>query len=302
MTVRHMKIFLQVYQTLNMTRAAELLHMTQPAVTRTIQEIEQYYGVRLFERINRRLYVTESGKELYAHALHIVDTFDAMEKGMRNWDEFGVLRVGASITLGNFLLPDLTVAFQIEHPNLQVRALISNGRQLQEALMDNRLDLALIEGGVSEPNLRSEVFSRDRLILILPPDHPLCRTETLNLQDITSYPMLLREQGSVGRSFLDHVFAVHGLSLEPVWESASTQALVKAVSAGLGISFLPEQLVRADLEAGTVSTRPIADESFLRQHWIVWHRNKFLTASARKFIAMTHRISEECRDSIASRT
>ena len=71
--------------------AAELLHMTQPAVTRTIQEIEQYYGVRLFERINRRLYVTESGRELYAHALHIVDTFDAMEKGMRNWDEFGVL-------------------------------------------------------------------------------------------------------------------------------------------------------------------------------------------------------------------
>ena len=211
MTVRHMKIFLQVYQTLNMTRAAELLHMTQPAVTRTIQEIEQYYGVRLFERINRRLYVTESGKELYAHALHIVDTFDAMEKGMRNWDEFGVLRVGASITLGNFLLPDLTVAFQTEHPNLQVRALISNGRQLQEALMDNRLDLALIEGGVSEPNLRSEVFSRDRLILILPPDHPLCRTETLNLQDITSYPMLLR----FGRA------PVHRR-----WSKRSVQALV----------------------------------------------------------------------------
>ena len=99
MTIRHMKIFAAVYREQSVTRAAESLHMTQPAVTRAIQEIEGYYGVRLFERINRRLSATESGKHLYARAVHIADAFDAMETELRNWDALGVLRVGASVTL-----------------------------------------------------------------------------------------------------------------------------------------------------------------------------------------------------------
>ena len=112
MTVKHMKIFIQVYQTQNITRAAGLLHMTQPAVSRAIQELEKYYGVNLFERMNHHLYVTESGRQFYAHALHIVESFDLMEKGLRNGDESGVLRVGASISLGNFLMPQLVTEFQ----------------------------------------------------------------------------------------------------------------------------------------------------------------------------------------------
>ena len=106
MTIRHMKIFLEVYRLENITQAAKTLHMTQPAVTRTIQEIEQHYGVRLFDRMNRRLFVTEAGRQFYAQALHIVESFDRMEKGLLNGDAFGVLRVGASISLGNFFLPD----------------------------------------------------------------------------------------------------------------------------------------------------------------------------------------------------
>lgn len=281
-----MKIFIQVYRTQSITHAAQLLNMTQPAVTRAIQEIERYYGVCLFERINRRLYVTESGKQLYAQAVHIVNSFDTMEKGLRNWDELGVLRIGASITLGNFLLPDLVAALQQKHPNLQIRAQISNGAQLQEALLDNRLDLAMIEGAVSPERLHSEAFTCDRLVLILPPGHPLCSAQNICLQDLSSSKFLLRERGSAGRTFLDHVFAIHGLPMEPVWESTSTHAIIKAVHAGIGISFLPEQLVKSEIDEGFVVTREISDEKFVRKHFLVWHRNKFLSASARDFIAL----------------
>lgn len=292
MTIRHMKIFLQVYETENITRAAELLHMTQPAVTRAIQEIEHYYGVCLFERANRRLYVTESAKQLYAQALHIVDGFDMMEKGLRNWDEFGVLRVGASITLGNFVLPELVAAFKKKHPHLRVTAYVSNGLHLQRALQDNRLDLALVEGGAQLPHLHMEPFAGDRLLLILPPDHPLYSKEKVYIGDLTAYDFLLREHGSAGRTYLDHVFAAHGLMLTPTWESASTQALVKAIHRGLGISLLPQQLVDDDLADGIVVTRPVADESFSRRHYLVWHENKFLTRSARDFIQMAHEMGQ----------
>ena len=105
MTLKHLRIFVTVYREMNITKAADLLHMTQPAVSRSIQELENYYGIRLFERINRRLYRTKESEEIYVRALHIVNSFHDMELEIKNWDEFGIFRIGASITLGNFILP-----------------------------------------------------------------------------------------------------------------------------------------------------------------------------------------------------
>ena len=112
MTIRHMKIFLQVYALESITKAAEVLNMTQPAVTRAIQEMEHYYGVCLFERIGHRLSRMAAGEEFYAHALHIVEAFDRMEKELRDWDEIGRIRIGATNTLGCFFLPELLLEFR----------------------------------------------------------------------------------------------------------------------------------------------------------------------------------------------
>ena len=286
MTIRHMKIFVSVYQAQSITRAAEQLHMTQPAVSRAIQELEHYYGVCLFERIGRRICSTESAARLYAQALHIIETLDSMEKGLRDWDEFGVLRVGATITLGNFLLPELAARFQQRHPHLQLRAVVSNGAQLSQHLLENTIDLALIEGSILLPQLVSEPFSGDHLQLILPPGHPLSERKSLSLEELAEEPFLLRERGSAGREFLDHVFAAHQLPLTPLWESASTQALVRAVASGIGLSILPEKLVRRALEAGVVQTRPICDAPLSRPCHIVWHRNKYLSPSLRLLIGL----------------
>ena len=104
MTLRHMRIFAEVYRTRNVTHAARNLHMTQPAVTRAIQELEQHYGVRLFERLYRHLSPTEAAQRLYAQAVYLLDTFDHMEAAMRDWDSLGVVRVGATVTLGSTCL------------------------------------------------------------------------------------------------------------------------------------------------------------------------------------------------------
>lgn len=285
-TIRHMKIFVAVYQAGNITHAAEQLHMTQPAVSRSIQELEHYYGVRLFERINRRLSVTESGKRLYEQALHIVDSFDTLEKGLQNWDEFGVLRIGATITLGTELMPHLIAQFQRQHPHLRVQVKISNGASLVQELLHNKLDIALVEGGLSEESLVMEPFARDKLIMIAAPDDPLLEKPDLQLRDLENCRFLLRENGSVGRGYVNHVFAAHGIPLTPLWESASTRAIVKAVSLGLGISFLPEQLIREYIDAGIIVTKRIEDESFERSNYVVWHKHKYLSRSAKEFIAL----------------
>lgn len=194
MTLRHMKVFLTVYKTQNMTLAAEQLHLTQPAVTRVIKEIENYYGVCLFERLNRRLYVTESGRRLYAQALHLIDTFESMEKEMRNLDTFGLLRIGSTIALGSYLLPELIFIFQKQIPQIQVQVTVSNRRTLQKMLLNNQLDIALIEGGVDDSHLHGEAFGGDRLVLITPPYHPLLKKKDVTLLDLLAYPLLLREK------------------------------------------------------------------------------------------------------------
>lgn len=293
MSIRHLKIFIEVYKMQSITKAAKHLQMSQPAVTRVVQELEKYYGVILFERINRRLVVTECGKKLYAHAVHIIDTLDAMEKGLRDWDELGVLRIGASITLGNFMLPEIVKKLQAQYPNLKIRVMISNGAKLQQALLEGQLDVAIIEGRIYEEQLCFEEFADDRLVLIMPPEHPLYKADKIFLKDLQECDFLLREQGSAGRSFLDHVFAFHGFTIEPAWESTSTDALVKAVHYGLGISFLPEQLVRSDIQSGFVVTRKIEDESFKRKHCIAWHQNKFLTTSAQDFMNLCRNYNME---------
>ncbi len=286
MTLRHIRIFLAVYETLNITRAAEALHMSQPAVTRAIQEIERYYGIRLFERINRRLYLTENGKALYAYAVHIADTYDDMEKTLQDWDSIGVLRVGANITLGNCELPSLVLRLKEEKPHVRVRVQIANSNRLEEALLDNQLDIALIEGPADHEELRCQPFGKEKLALVFVPGHPLQTAERVRLEDLVSYDLLTREEGSAGRTFLQRAFAARDLSLKPAWESASTQALIRAVGMGLGISVLPAQLVRRDIEEGVVATRPIEDMVLYQQTNVVWHKNKYLNATAKRFIAL----------------
>lgn len=285
MTVRHMKIFIAVYQAGSVTRAAEALYMTQPAVTRAIKELERHYGTHLFDRIDHRLSVTEAGRQFYAYALHIVDSFAQLEQRLGNWDEAGVLCIGASVTVGNFLLPQVLDAFKARHGELRVKATVSNGQTLQEALLNNRLDFAVIEESVSHEHLCCECIGYDRLVPVLPPDSPH-RGGTPQLAELARLPLLLREPGSASRTFLEHVFAAHGLHPEPVLESVSTQALVQAAHRGLGVSFLPQRLVRPGIAGGYVATCQVADEDFVRGNHLVWHRHKFLTAPAKEAMAL----------------
>ena len=286
MTIRHMRIFAEVYQTENITKAAENLHMTQPAVSRAIQELEQYYGVKLFERMNRRLYVTECGKNYYSHVISILDLFDQTEQELREWDTQGKLRVGTSISIGTMLLPELTVSFRQMYPEIRVQASVSNSRTVQLALLQNELDVGLVEGVVTERDLHVEIFQQDRLLLIVGRDHPLRKKESVKLADLEQYDLLLREEGSAGRDFLDHVFAVRGLPLAPLWESTSTQALIQAVRMGIGISVLPEMLVRDAIDRGEVFGCPIDDEPLVRDNFLVWHKDKYLSKALQDFIRL----------------
>ena len=284
MTLRHMRIFQKIYETQSVTRAAEALHMTQPAVTRALQELEKYYGLRLFERLNRRLTVTEAGRRMYDYALHLTETFDTMEKSLRDWEWQGVLRVGASVSLGCSLLPQLARTFQEEHPGVEVRVRIANGELLRRDLLENRLDLALLEGEENGADLMLTPFAAGEMALIVPPGHPLARAGGATLAQAAAYPLLLRETGSATRRFLDQLLMSRGLAVQPVWESASTQALLSAVREGLGITLVPWALARQTVLRGEAERCPVTDAELIRRRYVAWHPSKYVTGTMRAFV------------------
>lgn len=292
MTIRLIKIFIEVYKVQNITKASQNLHMTQPAVTRAIKEIESYYGVCLFERINNKISVTETGKIFYSYAFHIMDTFNEMEKSIRNWDAFGILRIGASITLGNTYLVDLVSQFNEENPDIKVYCNICNSNDLQQGLITNSLDIALLEGNVNEHEFKTEEIATGGLILVVPQLHPLLNKDKVYIKDIAEYNFISRESKSALRTYLDSIFNIKGITVQPIWESVSTQAIITAVSKNLGISILPQMLVKNDIEKGNVVGCKIEDENLERKFYVAWHKNKYLNQSVKSFIELCQNYSQ----------
>lgn len=283
MTLRHIRVFETVCSCgCNTTRAAEKLHMTQPAVSLAIAELETYYGVKLFDRISRRLYLSEAGKRFLAGAEDILLSFDDMEKSIRAWNEGGLLRVGGSVSIGAALMPRLVKRFAEESPDAELRVRIDRSDRLQEAVLQNALDFALIEGIVHDENLIEEDFLEDSLAILVAADSPLPAVVTVD--DFCRQPLLVREVGSGTREVFASTLSAAGIAPpEPMWESLSTAALLHAAEEGLGVAVVPKRMTD-----GHQGLREIAIEGirFRRKYKIIYHKHKYLTNAARAFIAL----------------
>lgn len=287
MTIRHMMIFRAVCEEgFHTTRAAQKLHMTQPAVSLAIKELEQYYGVRLFDRIGRRLQITEAGRHFLQYANHICKLFSDMETGLRDWDAKGILRVGASITIGSQFLPGYVKAFSEVCPGIDIRATVEQSERLEQKLLANELDCALIEGIAHHPDLHAQAYMEDHLAVICSPEMGWKPGEILSREVFLGQRFLLREPGSGTREVFDRQLAQAGIHVTPVWEAMSTTALVNAVIHGLGISVLPRRMVLPAVEKGLVTEVQVEGLTFLRNFYILHHKDKFLSASAKQFMEL----------------
>lgn len=292
MTVRHMKIFKTVCECgCSVTKAAEKLNMTQPAVSLAVSELENYYGIKLFDRISRRLYLGEAGKMFLEYANIITLTFDDMEKRIRSWEKTGVVRVGASISIGAMLMPEYVKRFTAENPDTKVIVKINRSEELEALLFDNKLDFALIEGIVHDQNLVYEDFMEDRLALVAAESFPI---DTIKKEEIYAYDFLLREKGSGTREIFESTLTSVSCPLpEPAWESMSTAALINAAEAGLGVAVVPYRMAVERLKSGSIREIHIENIKFTRKYKLVYHKNKKLSTTDRKFIEICRNTETE---------
>ena len=287
MTFRHLKIFVSLYENnFNTTKTAASMHMTQPAVSLAVKELEQYYGVALFDRIGNRLKITPAGLRFYEYSSHIIALFDEMDNSMKNWDLAGTIRVGSSITIGSQFLPAYVNSFQSRYPGTRVKAQIAPSKQLEQMILNNELDFALIEGSSHNPSFICEEYMEDHLTVICPANGQFQPGQEISIHEFCQQNFLLREHGSGTRETFENTIAAAGFSIEPLWEAVSTTALVNAVISGIGISILPHRMIADAIQQGQVIAVTVKGLEFKRKFNIIYHQKKFLTAAARSFIEL----------------
>lgn len=284
MTIRHLRIFVAVCQCGSITAAARKLYIAQPSVSLAIGELERHYKVQLFDRISRKLRITESGKRLYDYAQGIVSLYGEMEERMGDQKLGGRVTVGATITIGNRLLPGLVRRFKELNPSVTVKARVDNSDGIEARVLEGELDVGLIEGVAHQPQLAAEVFLDDALTLVCGRTHSLWERASVTPEELTDFDFILREKGSGTRALFDSALLTRDISLEPIWESVSTHAILEAVAEGIGVSVLPFRLARPDVEKGRLRCKPIQGMNLKRKFYMITHKNKYLTAEALLFM------------------
>ena len=284
MTLRHLTIFVAVCKYMSFTKAAKSLFISQPAVSLAISELENYYGVVLFDRMAKKIMITASGERLHDYAIHIVSLFNEMEESVQHWSETSKINIGSSMTIGTKLLPKLMKEFTSLYPVIETHVTINNTDQIIQQILENKLDIALVEGHVSSTQLKHIPFVEDRLCLVCGKTHPLALIKQIKVLELEKQEFLLRETGSAGRDIFDGLLAMYEIEIHPIWESTSTEAIIEALKSGLGISILPYLLVEKEILSGDIVELECDDMTLTRYFSIIYHKNKRLSQSMETFI------------------
>jgi DNA-binding transcriptional LysR family regulator len=258
--LNHLAVFDAVARAGGMTLGAERLDVSQPAVSKQVRELERALGVHLFDRIGRRVRLSQAGEILADYARRLFALAREAEEAMADVRAVGRGRlvVGASTTVGAYLLPGVAAEFWRRHPKVELLVEIQNTEQVHRRLAGLELDVGLTEGLVEDEELDAEVFHRDELVVIAAPGHRLAGNPRVPLGAVQHEPFILREPGSGTRAVEERALARLKLPVRVVMALGSTEAIKRVVAEGVGLAIVSRLSVRAECAAGTLAVLPVA--------------------------------------------
>jgi LysR family transcriptional regulator, low CO2-responsive transcriptional regulator len=284
-----LRLFLEVARRGSFSRAAEALAISQPAVSAQVALLERRYGQPLLERLPRGLRLTEAGGVLKEYAERIFGLAEEMEvalddlRGLRR----GHLTVGASSTIGEYVLPPLIGRFKALHPDVAVAMRVANTERILAEVRGRQLDLAFVGGRPTGDDLLAEPFDRDEIVPLAAPDHPLAGRAEVTLGELAAAGLVAREAGSATRATAEASLRGAGLEPQLAMELGSNEAVKRAVRAGLGVGLLSRRAADSELAAGHLIVLDVPAWSCRRELYAIHRREKRLTAAERRFLDLT---------------
>tara|TARA_R110002110_G_scaffold415561_2_gene650882 strand:+ start:86513 stop:87397 length:885 start_codon:yes stop_codon:yes gene_type:complete len=285
-TLRQLEVFLATARYGNVSRAAHSLAMSQSAASGALKELETQFEVLLFDRIGKRLQLSELGIQLRPQAENLLEQATAFEQSMRGDQISGRLHIGATLTIGNYLAVAMIARFREQFPDADVAMSVANTASIAEQVARFELDMGLIEGDYQHPDLLIEQWRSDELVVFAAPDHPLATGRPISDSRLVTLPWIVRERGSGTRQTFDR--AMHGLlpQLNIAMELQHTEAIKRAVEAGLGVGCLSRISLTEALQRGSLVALPVTHRDFSRQLYTITHRKKFHSATLDQWLQL----------------
>lgn len=279
MADRRLQVFHTVAKVMSFTKAAETLHMTQPAVTFQVKQLEDFFNTRLFDRTHNKITLTEAGKVVYDYADQILEHYEKMNSEVRELtgEVTGSLVIGASTTIAEYMLPSLLGAFKKQFEDVNIRLQVGNTDAIVSMVENNMIDLGLVEAPVHNKNLEVDVCRLDEMQLICSPDHPLAKRDKVAIEDLRKYAFISREEGSGSRSVIDNYIREQGFSysdLTVVMELGSPESVKMAVESDVGVAIVSRTTLIKELKLETLRAIPL-DPPIIRPFSHVRQKHKF---------------------------
>jgi DNA-binding transcriptional LysR family regulator len=296
MNLQYLRIFLAVAEHEHITRASQELILSQPAVTKTIQHLEQEVGLDLIERHGRRIVLTHAGRVLHTYARRLFalerDMEDALA-ALRDVDA-GEITLAASTTTGVYLLPPVIARFHARYPQVALHMSILNSHEIIEQTLNWNLDFGLVEGEAAllPSELKVEVFAHDELVLVVSPRHRWCGVQSLPLESLCDNVLVLREQGSGIREVIEHALSQHDVQVHPLLTVPDNEAIKHTVMSGMGASIVSALTVQRELAAGELIRVPLEGLELRPELSIVQRVDKQLSRAAQAFYSFIRTIED----------
>jgi DNA-binding transcriptional LysR family regulator len=283
-TLRQLKVFESVARHLSYSRAAEELHLSQPAVSIQVSQLAGHAGLPLFERLGRKIYLTPAGREMLSYSRAIIQQFKEVEEAMAGLKGIrgGKLNI-AVISAGDYFFPRLLAEFCSRHQDVTVELGVNNREEVVRLLAENAIDLAIIMRPPHDMDVVAEPFAPLPQVIIAAPAHPLARRRRIAMTALQNEAFIVRERGSDTRISMDEVFAERDFRPRIAMEIKSFETIKQAVIAGMGISFMSAHTVSLELEVGRLLVLDVAGFPIMRRWHVVHRRNKRLPPVAAAF-------------------
>jgi DNA-binding transcriptional LysR family regulator len=286
--LEHLRLFHAVAEKKSVTRAAEMLAISQPAVSKQLKLLEKGAGVRLIERSGRGISLTREGEVLADYVRRIFSLVTEAEsaladlQGLRN----GHVAIGAGTTVGVYALPEAIVRFRQRFPAIALRTEVGASHLLRQRLREGSIEIAITEASLPSPEFVSEVFASDELVGIVPMDHKLARKASVSASAFSKQPFVAREAASGTQTLVERVFRERGLRVTPVITLSSTEAVKRAVSAGLGVSIVSKMSLGFEIEAKKLAMLKLTDVPLRRPIYVVRLRSRRESRAVTAFLCM----------------
>lgn len=285
-----LKVFCTVAETKSFSKASEIIHLTQPAVSLQIQALEELYETKLFDRSSSSVTLTKTGEALYKYAKEILSLYADAEKNIGEMTGLvkGSIKIGASTTIGNYLLSSIIVDFKKTRPKIKIHMLVGNTTRIIEYINSGTIDFGIVEGDVARQKIISEKLLADELCVIVPPYHAWAKKKDISILELAKEPFIMREEGSGTRQVIERYLNANGItvpSMKVVLTLGSTEAIKQAVEGGMGVSIVSRWTARKELKYGTLRLLSIKEEKMMRNFSLVFSKNLVPSHAVDEFLS-----------------